>query len=97
EADAKIFLRAGPEIGVCSTKAFTNQLVVLTLIGLKLSRFSHMSQEEGQKFVKAIKNIPAQVQEILNQSTKISEIAKKYASFDNFFFLGRHFMFPTAL
>lgn len=97
EADATIFLQAGPEIGVCSTKAFTSQLIVLYLLALMLARMRHMSKQEGQEFLQALKNLPEQVQQVLDRSAAIQSIAKKYASYDNFFFLGRHYMFPTSL
>lgn len=97
EADAALFLRAGPEIGVCSTKAFTNQLVVLSLLTLLIARMHPMSKEEGQQFIQALRLLPSQVQHILDRASVIEAIAKKYAHYDNFFFLGRRYMFPTSL
>jgi glutamine---fructose-6-phosphate transaminase (isomerizing) len=97
EADSTLFLRAGPEIGVCSTKAFTSQLIVLSLFTLMLARMRHMSKEEGQEFLIALKMLPEQVQCILNDSKAIQLIAKKYVSYDNFFFLGRRYMYPACL
>lgn len=97
EADNCIFLRAGPEIGVCSTKAFTSQLVVLALWTLLMARMRHMTKAEGQDFLKALKLLPEQIQIVLDQSPRIEAIAKKYAKYDNFFFIGRSFMYPTAL
>lgn len=96
-ADGCIFLRAGPEIGVCSTKAFTSQVTVLSLFTLLLARMRHMSKNEGQHFLEYLIQIPEQVQSILNQSENIRTLACKYAHYDNFFFLGRHCMFPTSL
>jgi len=97
EADACIFLKAGPEIGVCSTKAFTSQIVVLSLFSLLMGRMRNMSKQEGQDFIAALKKLPEQVQVILDDHKHIQAIAKKYASYDNFFFLGRNFMYPTSL
>lgn len=97
EADSTIFLRAGAEIGVCSTKAFTSQVVVLSLFTLLLSRMRHMGKTEGQEFLNALIKLPDQVQMVLNQADKIEKLAKKYAKYDNFFYLGRHYMFPTSL
>ncbi len=97
EADATLFLRAGPEIGVCSTKAFTNQLVALSLLALRMGRMHQMGKEEGQLFIQALRVLPEQVQELLDQAGAIAVIAKKYAHYDSFFFLGRHYMFPTSL
>lgn len=97
EADACIFLKAGPEIGVCSTKAFTSQLTVLSLFGLLMARMRNLGKQEGQQFLEALKKLPEQVQAVLAQGEKIRQIAEKYASYENFFFLGRNFMFPTSL
>jgi glucosamine--fructose-6-phosphate aminotransferase (isomerizing) len=97
EADATIFLKCGPEIGVCSTKAFTSQLILLSLFSLLMARMRHMSKTEGQSFLKALRNLPEQVQLVLDNAYYIQSIAKKYAHYENFFFLGRNYMFPTAL
>lgn len=97
ESDASIFLRAGREVGVCSTKAFTSQVVVLALFTLLMARMRHMSKREGQDFLHALQKLPDQVQEVLNHAAHIESIAKKYASYENFFFLGRHFMYPASL
>ncbi len=97
EAHSCLFLRAGPEIGVCSTKAFTSQVVVLSLFGLMMARMRHMSKHKGQEFLEALKKLPDQVEKVLANSKNIEKIAKKYAKYDNFFFLGRHYMFPASL
>jgi glucosamine--fructose-6-phosphate aminotransferase (isomerizing) len=97
EADATIFLRAGPEIGVCSTKAFTSQVVVLALFNLLLARMHGMTKTDGQNFIDALKKLPAQVENVLSKAGEIQVLAKKYAKYQNFFFLGRSYMFPTAL
>lgn len=97
ESDGCIYLRAGPEIGVCSTKAFTSQLAILSLLTLMLARMGHMTKEEGKKFLKALEHIPDQIKKILESHEKIQTIAKKYASYNNFMFLGRNYMYPTAL
>lgn len=97
EADSTIFLKAGAEIGVCSTKAFTSQVVVLSLITLLMARMRHMSKGEGQEFLNALLKLPDQVQQILDQSKHIAAIAKKYAKYDNFFYIGRRYMFPASL
>jgi len=96
-ADGVLYLRAGLEIGVCSTKAFTSQVVVLALFALMMARMRHLGKAEGQTFLKAVKELPDQIQRILDLTPSIQKIAKKYAHFENFFFLGRHYMFPTAL
>lgn len=97
EADATIFLKAGIEVGVCSTKAFTSQLAVLSLITLMLGRLRKMSKDEGIKFLNALVKLPVQAEEILSNSSLIERCAKKYSKYENFFFLGRNYMFPTAL
>lgn len=97
EADSTIFLKAGAEIGVCSTKAFTSQVVVLSLFTLLMSRMRHMGKTEGQEFLDALLKLPDQVQAVLDRSEYIEELAKEYARYDNFFYLGRRYMFPTSL
>lgn len=97
EADSTIYLKAGLEIGVCSTKAFTSQVVALALFTMLLARMRHMGKAEGQEFIQALKNLPEQVQKVLNQSSSIHQLAKKYSTYKNFFFLGRGYMYPTAL
>jgi glucosamine--fructose-6-phosphate aminotransferase (isomerizing) len=97
EADACIFLKAGPEIGVCSTKAFTSQVIVLSLLCLLLARMRHMSKKEGQDFLVALQKLPQQVKAVLDQSEHIEKLAKKYAGYQNFFFLGRGYMYPASL
>jgi glutamine---fructose-6-phosphate transaminase (isomerizing) len=97
EADHTILLKAGPEIGVCSTKAFTSQVVVLALVTLLLARMRHMSKPEGQEFLKYLQQLPSQVEQVLNQADAIEKIANKYAKYENFFYIGRRYMFPTSL
>jgi glucosamine--fructose-6-phosphate aminotransferase (isomerizing) len=97
EADASLLLRAGPEIGVCSTKAFTSQLTLLALLTLQFARMHHMSKQEGREFISALKRLPEQVQQVLDNAAHIKAIAKKYAGYDNFFFVGRSYLYPTCL
>lgn len=97
ESHSTLFLHAGPEIGVCSTKAFTSQVTVLALFALYMARMRHMTKKEGREFITALKQIPEQVQQILDQSPHIQSIAKRYAPYENFFFIGRNYMYPTAL
>lgn len=97
ESDFTIFLHAGPEIGVCSTKAFTSQLVILSLLALYLGRMRHMTREAGQAFLEALQKLPEQVQEILDNAEAIEKVAEKYAGYESFFFIGRQYMYPTSL
>ena len=84
-------------MSVCSTKAFTCQLAVLSLLTLKLARLGPMDKNRGKAFLNELITIPELIKTILNQKEKIQEIAKKYASFSNFFFLGRQYMFYSSI
>lgn len=97
EADASIFLRAGPEISVCSTKAFTSQLTILSLLALLMGRQRHLSKEEGQQHLSDLRSLPSLVEQVLAQSERIAEVARRYSQYKHFFFLGRHYMHPTSL
>jgi glucosamine--fructose-6-phosphate aminotransferase (isomerizing) len=97
EADGGIYLHAGPEIGVASTKAFTSQCVVLSLLALYFGRMHHLSFEAGMRIVNELTELPRQVEEALETNDEARRIAAKYASCDNFLYLGRQFNFPTAL
>lgn len=96
-SDGVIYLRAGPEIAVCSTKAFTSQLVVLSLLCLAMARMRNMSKQDGQRFVEALEMLPAKVQQILETAPHIKGLADKYAFNENFFFVGRRYMYPASL
>ena len=97
EADGGIYLHAGPEIGVASTKAFTSQVTVLTLFALFMGRIRLLSAQQGTEIIKALEAVPDQIEWLLQTHLSIRDIAKKYASSENFFFLGRHINFPVAL
>ena len=97
ETDAGVYIHAGPEIGVASTKAFTSQVTVLTLIMLMLARKKTMSVITGQHLINELAAIPKKVQTILAQSHIIEEVAEKYKGNRNFLYLGRGINFPVAL
>jgi len=97
ETDAGIYLHAGPEIGVASTKAFTCQCVVLTLLALYLGRRKHMSQSRCQEIIDGLLGIPDQLQTVLAQSAKIKEFAERFCTRENWLFLGRGYHYPVAL
>ena len=97
EADGGIYLHAGPEIGVASTKAFVSQVTVLTLFALMMGRIRMLSNRRGSQIIKALEAIPDQIQRILDQNEEIKRIALKYAHAEDFFFLGRQYNFPVAL
>jgi len=96
ETDAGVYNHAGPEIGVASTKAFTSQLSILVLLALMLGRQREMSLVTGQRIAKELKRIPKLIAKILEQDKEIKKIAKKYAKYRDFLYLGRKYNFPIA-
>jgi glucosamine--fructose-6-phosphate aminotransferase (isomerizing) len=97
ESDAGVYIHAGPEIGVASTKAFTSQVLVLTMIALMMGRMKNLTLENGRKIVKALDEIPLLVEKILNRNKEIEDIAKTLAKHKNALYLGRGYNFPVAL
>lgn len=97
ETHGGVYLHAGPEIGVASTKAFTSQLTVLSLLTLLLGRMRRISHADGVALARALEAIPKQVKKILKQNDHIREIAEIYAKHNNFLYLGRSYNFPVAL
>ncbi len=97
EADGGIYLHAGPEIGVASTKAFTSQLTVLTMLALYFGRLRHLSFEAGQRLIAQLEKLPELVERSLECHTLVKQIAEQYSDATNFLYLGRQFNFPTAL
>ncbi len=96
--EAGVYLHAGPEIGVASTKAFTSQLAVLALLTLFLGRQREIALVMGQRIAKEISKIPDLVTQVLtNTNPKIKELAEKYKYFNNFWFIGRKYNYPIAL
>ena len=97
EDDGGIYLHAGPEIGVASTKAFTSQVVALALFTLKLARLRDLSVERGRAIAQALANLPAQIQQILDRADEIEALAEEFKRASNFLYLGRGYNFPAAL
>ncbi|MBR9977416.1 MAG: glutamine--fructose-6-phosphate transaminase (isomerizing) [Bacteroidetes bacterium] len=98
ETHAGVFIHAGPEIGVASTKAFTAQLVALSLLTLMLGRNrGFISIEEGRQFAAELLSIPDKVTEILSDTSEIQEVARRYSQVTNALYLGRGYNFPSAL
>ena len=97
EADGGIYLHAGPEIGVASTKAFTSQVTVLTLLALYLGRMRHMSYPAGRRIIKQLLEMPEKISKTLECHARVQEVAQKYHHFNNFLYLGRLYNFPVAL
>ena len=96
-SDGGVYLHAGPEIGVASTKAFPSQVTVLAMIALLLGRQRRLSFESGADIVKAMQELPALVEQTLQLSDQIAGIAQKYSTANNFLYLGRHFNYPVAM
>ncbi len=97
ETDAGVYLHAGPEIGVASTKAFTSQVVVLSLMTLLLGRMRSMSHTKGVEFAEALHNLPDKVSKVLETNDIIRDIAEEFQYSRNFLYLGRGYNFPVAL
>jgi len=97
ETDAGVYIHAGPEIGVASTKAFTSQVTVLSLITMMIARRRNMSAEMGRDMVNELLRIPEKVQIILHQNDYIRDFARRYTNERNFLYLGRGYNFPVAL
>jgi glutamine---fructose-6-phosphate transaminase (isomerizing) len=97
EDDGGIYLHAGPEIGVASTKAFTSQVIALALLTLKLGRLRNLSVAAGREIAQAMEALPEQVQSILDRAAEIEKIAETFKDATNFLYLGRGYNFPVAL
>jgi glutamine---fructose-6-phosphate transaminase (isomerizing) len=97
EADGGIYLHAGPEIGVASTKAYTSQCMVLTLLALYFGRMRHLSFDAGMRIIDELHALPSKVQAALQTEEECKRIAAKYCGANNFLYLGRQYNFPTAL
>ncbi|MCK4625928.1 MAG: SIS domain-containing protein, partial [Phycisphaerae bacterium] len=97
ETDAGVYLHAGPEIGVASTKAFTSQLTVLTLISLYLGRRRFMSETTLKQYMEELQAIPDKIETVLAQSDAIKQAVDACVDRDNWLFLGRGYNYPVAL
>jgi glucosamine--fructose-6-phosphate aminotransferase (isomerizing) len=97
EADGGIYQHVGPEIGVASTKAFTSQLLLGAMVALYVSRLRDMSFNDGVDYVNALRGAPELVRRALAQAPRIKAIARRYAHYTDFLFLGRLSLFPIAL
>jgi glucosamine--fructose-6-phosphate aminotransferase (isomerizing) len=97
ETDAGIYLHVGPEIGVASTKAFSGQIVVETLLALFIARKKYMSQQVLNEFLNALSKIPNQIRRVLELSDQIKEVTEMYTNRENWLFLGRGYNYPVAL
>src|SRR5690606_11237204 len=97
EADAGVYLHCGPEIGVASTKAFTSQLAVLTMMAIHLGRRRFLSQGDAHALINALARIPQQVEQVLEQSEAIRRATERFVERQNWLFLGRGYNYPIAL
>jgi len=95
--DAGVYLHVGPEIGVASTKAFTAQVAVLTMLAIELGRRRHISSDEADMYLNELSQIPDKISQILQQSDHIKEIAAANIDKNNWLFLGRGLNYPIAL
>jgi glucosamine--fructose-6-phosphate aminotransferase (isomerizing) len=97
ETDGGVYLHAGPEVGVASTKAFTNQVAVLAMLALYFGRLRHLSSLQGQRMIRELRSIPDVVRRTLSCDDTVRRIAEKYAHVNNFLYLGRQYHYPVAL
>jgi len=96
-ADGGVYLHAGPEIGVASTKAYTSQCCVLAMLALYFGRLRHLSFESGQRIIEELRTLPAAVSQALTCDPQVRDVAAKYKDATNVLYLGRQYNFPTAL
>ncbi|MFL5341305.1 MAG: glutamine--fructose-6-phosphate transaminase (isomerizing) [Gemmataceae bacterium] len=97
EADGGVYLHAGPEIGVASTKAFTAQLAVLAMLALHFGRLRHMSSSQGARFISELHALPDLVRQALKCHGAVRRVADRFAHARNMLYLGRHYLYPLAL
>jgi len=97
ECEGGIYIHAGPEVSVCSTKSFTCTLLAFALLALHLGRIRDLSPARGKRLVQALERLPGQIAEVLAGADSVRAVAEKYASRTNAFFLGRAGGFPVAL
>ncbi|HSE65421.1 MAG TPA: glutamine--fructose-6-phosphate transaminase (isomerizing) [Gemmatimonadales bacterium] len=97
EVDGGIYLHAGPEVGVASTKAFSSQVIALSLITLRFARLRNLSILQGRQIIQALRVLPEQVQQILDRSDEVEALAERFWRTNNALYLGRGVNFPVAL
>ncbi|HEY3246227.1 MAG TPA: glutamine--fructose-6-phosphate transaminase (isomerizing) [Phycisphaerae bacterium] len=97
ETDAGVYLHVGPEIGVASTKAFLGQVTVLALMAAFLGRRRHLSQSSAQQFLDALKRVPGQIRQLLENADVARTVAESYSTRENWLYLGRGYNYPVAL
>ena len=97
EVDGGIYLHAGPEIGVASTKAFTSQIAALALLTVKMGRLRALSILQGREVVRALGKLPELVEQVLAKAPQVEQLAERLQRAQNVLYLGRGYNFPVAL
>src|SRR5262249_51976359 len=97
EADGGVYLHAGPEVGVASTKAFSNQVIVLTMLALYLGRLRHLSSLAGARMLDELRAMPDVIRRTLRCHDEVKRVAARFANVNNFLYLGRQYLFPVGL
>ncbi len=97
ESDAGVYLHCGPEIGVASTKAFTSQVAVLTMMAIRLGRRRYLSHEDCCELTRALAAVPEHMGRVLEQSDAIRAAVERHVDRENWLFLGRGYNYPVAL
>lgn len=97
EVDGGVYVHAGPEISVASTKAFTSQVSALLLVGLVMAQAKGIEQEVVEQYINEFDALPGEIQNVLNQHEEIRDMAQRYSEYDNAIFMGRDTLFPTAM
>jgi glutamine---fructose-6-phosphate transaminase (isomerizing) len=97
EVGGGLYLRAGPEVGVASTKAFSCQVAALALVTLRLGRLRHLSIIQGREFIRALRGLPRLIQQVLDRAPEVERLADLFADVHNALYLGRGVNFPVAL
>jgi len=97
EVQGGLYLRAGPEIGVASTKAFNSQVAALAMVALKMARLRALSVLQGRQLIQALQALPAQIRTVLDRAPEVEKLADRFATAHNALYLGRGVNFPVAL
>jgi len=97
EVQGGLYLRAGPEIGVASTKAFNSQVAALAMVALKMGRLRNLSLLAGRQFIQALQALPDQIRQVLARAPEVEKLADRFAGAHNALYLGRGVNFPVAL
>jgi glucosamine--fructose-6-phosphate aminotransferase (isomerizing) len=97
ETDAGVYMHAGTEIGVASTKAFISQLTILLLMAVLLGRSRGLSSEEARQLLDGLEALPEKIRRVLGLADQIKDIAQRYARYDHFLYIGRQYQYPIAM